>query len=341
MAKLLIICLLGLSTIICGKSDGDKEKTSSGDKTTTESTEGNKKPAGNDTVYFAQWNGKKIIIEDNYKYAENEKKMTQETGSDYGAYGDRIKELVKKYGKYNEQTYEYYIDEYHNEFADYTSLKKGKKMYVSTARGVYPIEVNGYYINMDDMIGGGAILYAAADVPEGTLFDEREMMVASANSNMSKASKKIDEQAVINKFIAVVLPKLKDIKVTIYNEKTQKEETKKLEALTNEDISVFKGSFTGAGKDEYLVGIKFNNEATSFTSALWVMDAEGNVIKEVTPLTSNNFTFSEPFLIMDSNGDNIQEIITYDGYYEGGGYNFTKYDGSTFKLMTTGFVFGV
>lgn len=341
MAKLLLLCLLGLSTIICGKSGGD-DKSASGDKSTTESTEGNKKPStSNDTVYFAQWNGKKIIIEDNYKYAENEKQMTQETGSDYEAYGNRLKELVKKYGKYDENTYEYYIEGYHDEFAAYTSLKKGSKLYAATTRGVYPIEINGYYVNMDDMIGGGVVFYAAADAPSGALFDERELMTVSYNSNMSKALKPTEDEALIAKFTGYVMPKLKDIKVTVYNEKTQKEETKKLETLTKEDIQVFKGSFTGAGKDEYLVGIKFNNEATSFTSAAWIMDGAGNVLKEVSPLTPSNFTFSQPYQVIDANSDGIYEIITYDGYYEGGGYNYNKYDGNGYKLVTTGFVFGV
>lgn len=341
MGKLLILCLLGLSTLICGKG-GDDSKTSSGDKSTDGKTEDKKQPhASIDSVFFAEWNGKKIMIEDNYRYSENEKKMTQETGSDYGAYGEKIKELVKKYGKYNEQSYDFYLPEYQPEFAEYTSLHPKRKMFLSTTTGTYPVDINGYYVNMDDMIGGGVVMYATGDMPQGVTVEERELMLCSYNGSMGKLMKQSADRQLIDKFAAFVMPKLKGLKQNIYNEKTQQEETKEISKLADEDIKVFKGSFTGADKDEYLVGVKFNNEATSFTSGAWIMDASGNVVKEVSALTPNNFTYSWPYMIVDFNGDGMFEIISDDGYYEGGGYNFLKYDGSAYKVMTTGFVFGV
>jgi hypothetical protein len=191
------------------------------------------------------------------------------------------------------------------------------------------------------MIGSGVIFYATAAAPNGAKFEERDIMLISYNSNMSRLDKPITERSVIDKFAAYVMPKLKGITIMHYDEKTGKENKQKLEKLLPEDIKVFKGSFTGAGKNEYLVGVKFHNEATSFTSGSWVMDEAGNVIKEFSPLSKDNFTFSELFMTCDFNGEGVLEVITHDGYYEGGAYNFTKYTGSEFKLFTTGFMFGV
>ena len=71
------------------------------------------------------------------------------------------------------------------------------------------------------------------------------------------------------------------------------------------------------------------------------MDGSGKILAELSPLAKNNFTFSKADGIIDMNGDGIWEVITEDGYYEGGGYNFHKFKNGTFETLTTGFVFGV
>ncbi len=359
MAKFLTICLISFTIIwapSCTKKPGentgkDSLKTTtgekSGDKSTGDKTEGNKTEGNKttqpaiDSFFFGQWAGKKILVDDNYKYAENEKNMTSKEGSDYFAYGEKLKGVINKFQKYDEKNPEYSFTEYKEDFAPYTSLKQGRKMYAATTSGVYPMEVNGYLINMDDMIGSGKIFYATAPSPSGAKLEEREIMLFSYNSNMTKLSKPLTEQSTIDKFAGYVMPKLKGITIMHYDEKTGKENKQKLEKLTPEDIKVFKGSFTGAGKNEYLVGVKFNNEATSFTSASWVMDEGGKVIAEFSPFSKDNFTFSELYLTGDFNGDGIDEIITSDGYYEGGAYNLNRYVDGHFILLTTGFMFGV
>jgi hypothetical protein len=347
MAKYLFICLLNLTIIgisSCSKKSGETSKVdstglASGDKT---STSGDKSAPStiSDTVFFGQWNGKKIIIEDNYKYQQNEKAMTDKEGSDYFAYSEKLKELVKKYASYNEQTYEYYFPEYKPEFAVYTSLKPGQVIFTSSAGGVQSAKINGYYINLDDMIGGGAIFYATADKPEGTAFEEREMIVCSFNSSMTRVNKTgVADQPTIDKFKGYIMPKLKDVKISDYE--GNKEVTKPFKELKNEDVKIFKGNFTGSGSAEYLVGVRVNNTATSFTNVIYIMDESGKVLNEFTQFVTNNWTYSMPEMTIDFNGDGIDEVVTNDGYYEGAGYNLHKYHGGLFKVLTTGFTFGV
>lgn len=340
MAKYIIIYGLAVCVTIsvsCTKKSDetgkiDSVKTTTGEKTTA----GDKhQTAVSDTAFFWQWNGKKLILEDFYKYSENEK-------TDYFEYGDKMKQLVKKYDKYSEQKPDYYFAEFKEDFAPYTSLKPGRKIYISTAGGVFPVEVNGYYINLDDMIGGGAIFYAAADVPSGASFSEYEAGIGTYNTNMTKSDTNIvKDQGVLDKYKSVLMPMLKGVTLSEYDEKTNKEVKKKLENLKNEDIKIFKGSFTAAGKDEYLVSVKFYNDPTNFTNGVWIMDESGKILNEVSPLVKNNFTYSEPYRTVDFNGDGILEIITNDGYYEGGGYNLLKLKGGKFEIITTGFLFGV
>ncbi len=351
MVKYLIICLISFTIISAssctkkagdtGKSDSTKttgDKTSAGDKSTEDKSQ---KTSVSDTVFFGEWNGKKIIIEDYYKYQENERNMTSKEGSDYFAYGEKLKELVKKYAKYNDTAYEYYFTEFKPEFAQYTNLKPGQMIFTSSTGGVQSAKINGYYINLDDMIGSGAIFYATADAPEGTAFGERELIVCSFNSNMTRVNKTgVTDQPTIDKFKGFIMPKLKNVKITDYE--NNKEVKKNIKEISNEDIKIFKGNFTGSGKPEYLISFRINNTATSFTNAVYVMDENGTIIKEFSPFVTDNWTYSMPEMIMDFNGDGVDEIISNDGYYEGSGYNFHKLqkDG-TFKTLTTGFVFGV
>lgn len=234
-----------------GKKDSSSVKNNStGEKTGQESssTDKQQQTAVSDTVFFGEWNGKKIIIEDNYKFSANEKLMTDKEGKDYFAYGEKLKSIIKKYQKYDEQVGEYYFSDYKDEFATYTSLKPGRKMYISTVNGVYPVEISGYYISMDDLIGSGAIFYATADAPKGINFGEREMMICSYNSNMTKSDTSGARDAgITDKIKESILPKLSGITVTEYDDKG-KEKKRKLDKLTGDDIKIFKGSFTGAGK---------------------------------------------------------------------------------------------
>ncbi len=339
-----LFCIIIIS---CSKNTGQKE---SGERTITDSSskkqgEMSSKTGGidrpvSDTVFFGRWDGKRLILEDYYKYAENEKKMEQNPES-YDLYGDKLMELVKKYSTYDEKNPEYSFKEFKPEFAQYTSLKIGDKVYVSGRSGVYAAEVSGYYLNFDDMIGAGAVFYAELRLPQEASIQDDEIVVCSFNNNMKAVTPGgVTSQDVLDKFKSYLLPKLKGVKVTEYDDKG-KETTKTLNKLSNEEVKVFKGNFTSSGNEEYLVSVLLRNDFTNFTSAVFIMNSDGKALAELSPLAVNNFTFSQPEMTVDFNGDGVLEIITNDGYYEGGGYNFHKFENGKFKTLTTGFMFGV
>lgn len=328
-------------TLVLFVSCGKKENTSgNGDTNSTFSKVESVKTS--DTVFFGEWNGKQIIIEDNYKFAENEKSASNDPkANSYDMYGEKLKDILKKLGLYDEDKYEYYVTEQHPEFSAYSNLKIGDKIFISSAVGVNPAEVNGYYINFDDMIGAGAIFYATADKPLDAKLDSKELVVVSFNNNMSKTNVLgVNEQPVIDKFKSFVLPLLKDVRVTEYNDAGD-EIDRKIDSLRNDEIKIFKGNYTGTGKNEYLTGVTIRDGATHFTSAIFIIDESGKIIKELSKLEVRGFTYSTPYMTVDMNGDGILEIITNDGYYEGGGYNFHRIKDGEFKQGTSGFMFGV
>mgnify|MGYP001214778941 CR=1 FL=1 len=328
------------SAVSCTKKNDDTGKN---DKTQQTGEVSQNKSAGrqvSDTVFFGRWDGKRVIVDDYYKYNSNES-LRDSTGEGYDKYGSRLKDIIGKYQKYDEKQVEYFFDDFKPEFADYTSFKKSDKVYISASSGVYTAEVTGYYINMDDMIGAGTIFYAMVTPTAGAKFDENEIVVCSFNNNMSAVNRKgVTNQTVIDDFKKLVMPKLKGVTVSEYNDKGE-QKTVPLTKIQNEDIKIFEGSFTAKGKNEFLVSVRLYNDFTSFTSFIYVMDTEGKVISEFISLAVNNFTFSMAEGVIDMNGDGLLDVITYDGYYEGGAYNLNKYNGGLWKTLTTGFVFGV
>lgn len=343
---LLLAAFFVFTSVSCSKKQDD----SANDKKLTQDTPLTKQDVktsqsdpntqNSDKVFFGRWDGKKIIIDDYYKYSANEKLMDS-TGAGYDLYGSDLKAVINKYQKYEESKPDYYFDDYKPEFEKYTSFKKGDKVFISSHGGVYPAEITGYYINLDDMIGAGTIFYAVANQPAGAKFEENEIVVCSFNNNMKTVnSKGVTNQQILDQFKGFVIPKLKGITVMEYDDKGNQSDHK-VTSLKNDDIRLYNGNFTGKSDNEFLVSVLLRNDFTNFTSLVYVMDGDGKILSELSPLAANNFTFSQVDGIVDINGDGVWEIITNDGYYEGGGYNLQKFNGGLYKVLTTGFVFGV
>jgi hypothetical protein len=287
--------------------------------------------------YFAMWNTKKIIVEDYQKVNENLNSADSNYSLAYEKYGESLKELLKKYAGYSEGQVEYYIESFKPEFAVYTDLRPGDKLFISTTIDLLEGEIDGYYINLDDQIGGGAVFYATLKVQKKNLLEDYEILLCSSSPGMTKLNRTgITNKDMKKDFKSYIMPLLKGLK-TIGDDGTEIP----LKNIKDEDIRIFKGNFTGKNDDEYLVGLTVRNDFTNYSSLIYVMDEDGKVINEFAPLVKNNFYFSDIYAIVDTNGDGIYELITNDGYYEGGGYNLQGFDGQKLVVKTSGFMFGV
>jgi len=106
------------------------------------------------------------------------------------------------------------------------------------------------------------------------------------------------------------------------------------------ETKIFSGNFTGSGKPEYAVSLKQFVSFEAIASCIVIMDADGNILKELVPFKPADFNFSEIDCKIDVNADGMDEILIYTGYYEGGGYELWKYSGKRFEKITEGFFEG-
>jgi hypothetical protein len=290
--------------------------------------------------YFARWNKSRIIVEDYQKINENLNtgdSIPENYMANYEKYGESLKELLKKHADYSEQKTEYYIEGFQPEFAVYTDLRPGDKLYLSTRDDLLEGKIDGYYIDLNDQIGGGAVFYATLKVQKQNMLEDYEILLCSSAPGMTKLNRRgITNKDMKNEFKNYILPQLIGLK-TIGDDGTEIP----LKKIKDEEIKVFQGNFTGKSDDEYLVGLTLRNDFTNFSSLIYVMDGDGNIIIEFAPLVKNNFYYSEIYAIVDINGDGVYELITNDGYYEGGAYNLQKFNGSSLEVKTSGFMFGV
>lgn len=310
--------------------------------------------------YLAMWNTKKIIVEDWNRFEdnkgtwelrriidENRNNLKTDQGTkdtipednipSYENYVDSLKSLLKKYSDYSEQKAGYYISEYHPEFAKYTYLRPGDKLYLSTTRGVLEGTIDGYYINLDDFIGGGTVFYATLKVPGKSLFEDYEVLLCSSRMGASKLNRRgITNKDMKEEFKKYIMPRLGGIK-TVDDEGNETI----LKKIKDTDIKIFRGSFTRKGKDEFLAGVTIRNDFYKYTNLIYVMDSEGNIINEFEPLMKEDYYFSTIDAVVDIDNDGVYELITNDGYYEGGSYNLQKFDGQKLVVKTSGFMFGV
>ncbi len=290
--------------------------------------------------YLAMWNTEKIIVEDWNKF--NNPQSTWDTIPDnymptYEKYGDSLKSLLRKYSDYNDQKAGYYISEFHPEFAAYTDLRPGDKLYLSTTGDVLEGIIDGYYINLDDLIGGGAVFYATLKVSKKNLLENYEVLLCSSAPGATKLNRRgVTNKDMKEEFKKYIMPQLKGLK-TVGDDGNETP----LKSIKDTDIKIFAGSFTGKGKDEFLVGVTVRNDFTNYTNLIYVMDSDGRIIREFAPIVKNSFYYSEIYAVVDIDNDGVLELITNDGYYEGGSYNLQKYDGRKLVVKTSGFMFGV
>lgn len=306
-----------------------------------------------EAVYFAQSMGSRgIILEDHITSHNNAGSWGKsEYGMNYEAYTNYIKDIVKKYGTYSDTVREYFFTDYKPGFEKLTDIKPGDRFYISSEKDVYLSEVTGYYVRMDDEIGGGNILYALLTNPKESneadvLFADYELLVCTKNGNMSKIDRAgVTDAATRNNLKKLIMPKLKKVKVMDPNNRANKWDP--MLFIDDQDLKIFRAPLTNAiGSDGIrlslnLVGFTKSVSPTDFASAVWILDEAGKVLKEFSKLKEKNFNYMKVTGIVDTDGDGIFEIITEDGYYEGAGYGLWKFNKDKFDYIASGFAFGV
>ncbi|MFC2093696.1 hypothetical protein ACFLSV_07335 [Bacteroidota bacterium] len=300
------------------------------------------KPSMDDTVYIGMTRELGVYVQDHV----TPKKFTDffgwdtVSGTGYEKYIDYCREMVKKYDKTMKKTNEYTFREYEEGFDKLTNLRIGDKLYVSLTNGVFPGDVDKYVFDFEDEIGGGNIFYPVLNMPTAQVIPSNEIVIVSGYSNMSEINKDgIKERSTIDHFKEIMLPYLKNVVATDYMD--DKEIKNKVESIDDNEIKVFKGNFTGKGKNEYVVSYLRRLSFDTFATVIFVMNYEGDILNKYFDIKESDFTFIRLDGIVDYNGDDIYELIIADGYYEGGGTGLYRLFGNDYKLVAYGFYFGV
>lgn len=281
-----------------------------------------------------------FIIEDHIAYKQNIDNWGKgDFGIIYENYINYIKDIVKKYSSYNDTVREYYIEDWKDEFSKLTNIKPNDRLFISAPDRIYEANIEGYYINIDDEIGGGILFYPAAEYLPRGLVPDYDILVCSPQVLDSKINLSgITDKKTLDKFKSKLLPMLKNVKYSEWE--LDNEIWKEVRSITDDEIKIFKGNFTGKN-NQYLVSYTKRLSFDSYASAVLIMDENGKVILEPSQLIKSDFMYLTALGIADCNNDGILELIIEIGYYEGRGYELWKYTKDGHFTIASGFNFGV
>jgi len=263
----------------------------------------------------------------------------EDFGINYENYVNYIKNIVKKYSAYNDTIREYFIADWKDEFSKLTNIKPNDGYFISSPDRIYEVNIEGYYINLDDEIGGGILFYPAAEYMARNSMPDYEILVCSPQVLKAEIDQTgITDKKTLDKFKMKLLPMLKNVKYSDWE--TGKEKWKEVTSITDDEIKIFKGNFTGKD-NQYLVSYTKRLSFDSYASAILIMDENGKVIMEPSKLVKSDFTYITALGTADYNNDGIFEIIIEIGYYEGRGYELRKNTKDGHITIASGFNFGV
>lgn len=289
-------------------------------------------------VYFAGKAGAwGFMIEDHITYKNNiDYWGKSEYGIDFDKYTSYVRDIVKKYSSYNDTIREYYIEGWKDEFSHFTDIKPGTKFYISSEDNVVEAKVTGYYINLDDEIYGGVMLYPMAYYSGGV--PEYSVLVCSESKKIGKTvNKSIKDKGIIKDIKSALLPLVKGITYTEWEE--GKEIRHKVKSIADDEITVFK-LHSKKQDEEYLVSYTKRLNFDNFASFIFITDEDGEIKTKLSDLTSG-FTYSKSIGIVDTDGDGMYEIIIESGYYEGAGFELWKKTKDGYIPVANGFNWGV
>lgn len=273
----------------------------------------------NPNIHFGKNNFGYIVVDENKISEEEEENFCYN--------------YIKKHFNIKSQKDIYYFSALKSEFKPYTNYYPGDKFYIASASEIISSDVIGYAICRPiEVLRFYTVLSGESKITKHDDPDYKyeQVLLCSKNKiNNTISYEKITENYLIKKLTREVLIKTEEIKT---------EEMRKEETYT--EISVFKGNFMNSENQEYAVSFHKVTSIGLCISYLVIVDENGNILKEVSPLLNIGYHFI-CLGTSDYNSDGKDEIIAKEGYYEGGGYVLIEYNGFYFEIIAEGFYDGL
>jgi hypothetical protein len=259
--------------------------------------------------------------------------------SDYGEYfsSEYSGKLINKYAPYNSDSYIFY--KYYEDFKPMTNIRIGDEFFISYSDNVIKSKVIGYKVNNNMEDPNNFLPILQTDINYDYRSDSnyfKNIVICSDDNRISKIDYKTSDD-----FFAFSIAK-KAIKEHLNNTKPKSEYL-----IEFEEYDLFERKFI---KDEneilisYLEKIEFSapsDFSTGFTSAIFIVDNQGNILKKVKEFLYNDFNYNKVIGTVDLDNDGIFEILIETGYYEGSGYELWGFKDNNFVKICEGFYYGV
>lgn len=235
------------------------------------------------------------------------------------------------------------FDNYQKEFEIFSKINIGDKFYIACSENVTQETVSGYIIydwegimkEFYPLIANKTNLCKSFGYDQNFVIISKEPVKNKIrfDPNINSDTKQLFKQR--------ILDDVKNFEIQgSYNETLGQYDRDFIQAVYDEDLIVFKGSFCNKYKEEYFVSYTKRSEFTKFVNANYVMDPFGSVTEFFTT-PRDVFDYSTIFAICDYDNDGLDEILISNNYYEGGGIELWKYMNNKFIKVADGFYFGV
>jgi len=240
--------------------------------------------------------------------------------------------IIKKFGGAN--AHNFHFNTYKTDFSFLTKMSIGEILYLSTEDGVFGTKVTGYKIDMPVV---GYEFYPILERPSSAVYLEshwdKNIYVCSKNSSISPIKYTTNNETLSENAIKKTLKSFQK-KISIDNQSESG-------IYSEPEIRILSGNFLNSGEIEFAVSFVEQVSFEGFAGGIVIMNANGEIIKEMFELKPSDFYFNRIVGIIDVNGDGIEEILLENGYYEGHGYELWKYSAPSFLKIASGFYWGV
>lgn len=273
---------------------------------------------------------------------EEKSRILIDENIDLSEYGENFsseysKKLINKYASNNSGSYIFY--NYYEDFKPMTNIRIGDEFFISFSDNVIKGKVIGYKVNYNLEDPNNFLPVLQTDL----IFEYRSdsnyyksIVLCSDENRISKIDYKTSDELLVFSIA----------KKAIYEHLSiQKSNIKYLKQY--EEFDVFENKFIDSKKEvliSYIERIEFSaphDFSTGFTSAIFIVDNQGNILKKVKEFLYDDFNYNKVIGTVDIENDGKFEILIETGYYEGSGYELWGFKDNKFIKICEGFYYGV